>query len=98
MSGADLELMPTYSTKSHPKKKSGDTRNIFDRTVPFFGLILVSLGTVGIMSAFSSPFSLPGGVLYFIVGFSICLTYSRSLRKTFLKNVPPEVLSILYDK
>lgn len=97
----ELELMPSQFSYLN-RDQSGDVKisgkSILERAVPFVGLMLAALGAIGIMGAFSSPFSLHGGLLYLFAGIAISLTYSASARRYFLTNIPSGLRSILYDK
>ena len=97
----ELELMPSqfrYLSCNQSDDSCTEDAHILEDAIPFFGLILAMLGGMGIISAFSSPFSLHGGLLYLLVGLAISLTYSESARNCLRSTVPSGIFSILYDK
>lgn len=97
----ELELMPSqfrYLSCNQSDDSCTEDAHILEDAIPFFGLILAMLGGMGIISAFSSPFSLHGGLLYLLVGLAISLTYSASMRSCLLATIPVGFRSILYDK
>jgi hypothetical protein len=102
LSSEELELLPKKNCRKMNRrkidKKKRPNRNIFTKIIPFFGCILVALGAIGIVGAFSSPFSLVGGMLYLTTGIFISLTYSSFLRQSFLKLLSPATKALLFER
>lgn len=93
-----FEMRSTFKGHNPHYRAGAKGSERFNLAVPLIGFTLVVLGSVGIIRTFLSPFSLPGGLLYLLIGLIISMISSKNFRLFCVSCLPLELASILFEK